>query len=106
MIRTAIRWFLDSSLFDFPRTLRALPGDRSAINSNGSVKQFLAADLPTATTETPGQDRQLSKAVLSSDTRLGEFRSGLSRNDDSNMVCEAIRADARVKQESARTATN
>lgn len=62
-----------------------------------SVKDIVAADLPPKTTETAGGAIQLSKAVFSSDTRSGESSSGLSQKDDSNMVCEAIRADALVK---------
>ena len=66
----------------------------------------MAANLPAFPTETHGRDGQLSKVVLPSDARSGESSGGLSRNNDSNMVCEAIRADALVKHESARTATN
>ena len=35
-----------------------------------------------------GRDVQLSKTVFLSDTRSSESNSGLSRNNDSNMVCE------------------
>jgi hypothetical protein len=96
--------------FEPGRSLTRLAGadseNAAASTQNGSVKQFVAADLATFTSEISGRDRQLSKAVLSSDTRLGESSSGLNQNNDSNLVCEAIRADAFVKHESAWTATN
>jgi hypothetical protein len=38
-------------LMDLPRSLQALPGNRSNIDSNGSMKQFVAVDLPAFTTE-------------------------------------------------------
>src|SRR6266571_4918197 len=97
MLHMVIRWFTDSSLVDLPRSSRALPVEHSDIDSNGSVKQFMAVDLPAFPTETSGRDRQISSAVLLSDTRSGESCGGLSRSNDSNMVCEAIRADVFVK---------
>jgi hypothetical protein len=61
------------------------------------VKQFVAVDLLTFTTEISGRDGQLSQAVFSSATRSSKPSSGLNRNDDLNMACEAYRADAPVK---------
>jgi len=57
----------------------------------------VAGDLLTFPAEISGQDGQLPKAVFSSDTCSSEPRSGLSRDDDSNMVCEPYCADALVK---------
>jgi hypothetical protein len=57
----------------------------------------MAADLLPFTAESPVWKRHLLKAVFSSNAHLGKSSSGLSRNDDSNRVCEAIRADAFVK---------
>ena len=62
--------------------------ERCASTQNSSVKQFVAADLPIFPTESSGRDMQLSKTVFLSDTRSSESNSGLSRNNDSNMVCE------------------
>jgi len=58
---------------------------------------IVAVDLWLETIKTFERDGPPSKAVCSSGTYSNESRSSLSRNDDSNRVCEAIRADTPVK---------
>src|ERR1700730_14738032 len=98
MLHTAIESFTDSSLVDRPRSSQGLPEVVALSTRNGIVKEFVAVDLLAFPTEISGRSGQLSKAVFSSETRSSKFCSGLSRNNDSNMVCEGYRADALVKQ--------
>jgi hypothetical protein len=97
MLHMAIEPFTDANLVDRPRSPQALPEVAVPSTRNGIVKEFVAVDLLTFPTERSGWDRHLLKAVFSSNAHLGKSSSGLSRNDNSNRVCEAIRADALVK---------
>ena len=47
MLSIVIIWFIDSSLFDSPRSSRALPNNVMRIDSNSSVRDIVAADLST-----------------------------------------------------------
>ena len=76
MLHVDIRCFTVSSLVDLPRSLRALPGECSDIDSNGSVKQFVAVDLLASPTEASGREKRLSSAVYQMDTRSGKSSGG------------------------------
>src|SRR5229473_2976794 len=82
MLHMVIIWFMDSSMFESSFAAGASRGTLLH-DSNGSVKNIVAADLPSQTTETSGRDMPLSKTVFSSDTHSSQARIELSNSHNS-----------------------
>jgi len=92
-----MRWFRDSSLVDLHAARGRIQQEYCIPTQNGFVKEFVAAHCWLSQQSDQDETGITHRLCFLSDICSDRSRCGLSRNDDSNMACEAYRADAFVK---------